>query len=181
MPDSSSIVCIGLISDTHDLVRPEALAWLSGVDAIVHAGDICSPEVLQALAEIAPVTAVRGNNDRGAWAHALPEATTLTLGGIRIHVVHDIADLRLDPLACAVRVVVTGHSHKPSVLTREGILFVNPGSAGPRRFTLPVSAGKLFIDERETVRAELHTFVVQGRARSAGTLERGGSKRAGKV
>ncbi|WP_206951848.1 metallophosphoesterase family protein [Trinickia acidisoli] len=158
MPDSSLLVRIGLISDTHNLVRPEVLAWLAGVDAILHAGDICTPDVLDALAQIAPVTAVRGNNDRGAWADALPAATTLTLAGISIHVVHDIADLRGDPPAQRVDVVVTGHSHKPAIVTRDGVLFVNPGSAGPRRFKLPVSAGLLIV-EQARVRAELHTLV----------------------
>jgi putative phosphoesterase len=150
-------VRIGLISDTHNLVRPEALAWLAGVEAIVHAGDICKPEVLDALARIAPVTAVRGNNDRGSWADALPAATTVAFGGISIHVVHDIADLSLDPSAPPPRVVVTGHSHKPSAATRDGVLFVNPGSAGPRRFKLPVSAAELIIDQGR-VHVEFHTL-----------------------
>jgi len=140
-------VRVGLISDTHNLVRPEALAWLAGCDAIVHAGDICAPHVLEALARIAPVTAVRGNNDRGEWAQALPLATTLEIAGATIHVVHDLADLTLDARAAAAfDAVVTGHSHKPSIDTRGGVLFVNPGSAGPRRFKLPVSAGVLIVD-----------------------------------
>lgn len=149
---------IGLISDTHNLVRPEALDRLAGVDAIVHAGDICQPEVLDTLARIAPVTAVRGNNDRGRWADELPVATTLTLGGVAIHVVHDIADLQLDPQQRRVDVVVFGHSHKPSIATRDGMLFVNPGSAGPRRFKLPISMAMLIV-EAASARAELHTLV----------------------
>jgi putative phosphoesterase len=140
-------VRVGLISDTHNLMRPEALAWLAGCDSIVHAGDICAPHVLEALARIAPVTAVRGNNDRGEWAAALPLATTLEVAGTTIHVVHDLADLVLDAGAAGFDAVVTGHSHKPSIETRGSVLFVNPGSAGPRRFKLPVSAGVLVIED----------------------------------
>ena len=158
MAKPSVTLKIGLISDTHNLVRPEALDRLAGVDAIVHAGDICNPEVLYALARIAPVTAVRGNNDRGAWADDLPTATTLTLGGVAIHIVHDIADWRIDPGQPRADVVVFGHSHKPSIATRDGVLFVNPGSAGPRRFKLPISMGMLIV-EAACARAELHTLV----------------------
>lgn len=149
---------IGLISDTHNLVRPEALHWLTGCDAIVHAGDICAPHVLEALEQLAPVTAVRGNNDRGAWAAHLPLCATLTVAGVTVHVVHDIADLDIDPRTEGVDVVVTGHSHKPSVHTEDGVLFVNPGSAGPRRFKLPVSAGILVVEDGG-VHAQLHTLV----------------------
>jgi uncharacterized protein len=155
---SPDFVRIGLISDTHNLVRPEALEWLAGCEAIVHAGDVCAPHVLEALARIAPVTAVRGNNDIGLWADGLPGETTLAIAGIAIHVVHDIADLSVDPRARSIDVVVTGHSHKPFVETRDGVLFVNPGSAGPRRFTLPVSAGVLVV-QGGRARAELHTLV----------------------
>jgi uncharacterized protein len=153
-----SVSRIGLISDTHNLVRPEALQWLAGCDAIVHAGDICAPQVLDALAQIAPVTAVRGNNDFGDWAMQLPVSTTLDIQRVKIHVVHDIADLRADVLTEGVRVVVTGHSHKPHVEARDGVLFVNPGSAGPRRFKLPISAGMLTI-EGDRAEASLHTLV----------------------
>jgi uncharacterized protein len=153
-----TVTRIGLISDTHNLVRPEALQWLAGCDAIIHAGDVCAPGVLDALARIAPVTAVRGNNDSGDWAAPLPVATTLSVAGIRIHVVHDIADLRADTLANGIQVVVTGHSHKPHVKTQDGVLFVNPGSAGPRRFKLPISAGMLTI-ENGRAEASLHTLV----------------------
>lgn len=159
MPDSPAVVRVGLISDTHNLVRPEALARLAGVDAIVHAGDICVPEVLDALSRIAPVTAVRGNNDRGAWADPLPLSTALAIAGIEIFVVHDIADLGRDPPPGRPNVVVTGHSHKPSIVSREGVLYVNPGSAGPRRFTLPVSIGMLLI-ENTRVEAQLHTLTI---------------------
>jgi putative phosphoesterase len=158
MSRSSGTVRIGLISDTHNLVRPEALQWLAGCDSIVHAGDVCAPHVLEALARIAPVTAVRGNNDIGSWAGALPGETTLSIAGIAIHVVHDIADLRFDPQAAGIDVVVTGHSHKPFIETRDGVLFVNPGSAGPRRFKLPISAGMLVV-EGGRVHAELRTLV----------------------
>lgn len=131
---------IGLISDTHGLLRPQVLAWLEGSDHILHAGDICGPDVLERLARIAPLTAVRGNNDRGPWAEALAEVETVRFEGVAVHVVHDLKEL---DLAEPVHVVVTGHSHKPRVEQREGILFVNPGSAGPRRFSLPISAGEL--------------------------------------
>lgn len=155
---------IGLISDTHNLVRPEALAWLAGSDAIVHAGDVCTPEVLDTLARIAPVTAVRGNNDQGAWAGRLPAQATLSVAGVAIHVVHDLADLRADWREAGIDVVVSGHSHKPLVQVREGVLFVNPGSAGPRRFKLPISAGMLVI-EGGRAQAQLHTLVAGGPAR----------------
>jgi uncharacterized protein len=136
---------IGLISDTHDLLRPEARDALAGVDHILHAGDICGEQVLAELARIAPVTAVRGNNDRGAWASALKHTEFVQLGGAALYVVHDIADLDIDPPAAGVRAVIHGHSHKPYVEERDGVVFVNPGSAGPRRFKLPVSIGFLEI------------------------------------
>ena len=137
---------IGLISDTHNLVRPEALQYLAGCDAIVHAGDICNPAVLEALARIAPVTAVRGNNDTGEWAASLPLQARLTGQQVTILVVHDIADVGADPGSEGIGVVVTGHSHKPLISERGGVLFVNPGSAGPRRFKLPISAGILMVE-----------------------------------
>lgn len=136
---------IGLISDTHGLLRPEAVVFLRGSDCIIHAGDICEPWVLEELARLAPVTAVRGNNDRGAWAQALRENETLRLGMVAIHVIHDLKLLAIEPAVAGVRVVVSGHSHKPSIAARNGVLFVNPGSAGPRRFKLPVSAAELTI------------------------------------
>jgi hypothetical protein len=134
-------VRIGLVSDTHDLLRPEVLAFLRGSDHIVHAGDICGEAVLAALRELAPLTVVRGNNDRGAWAESLPERVTVELAGVRVHVIHDLKDLRGAPPH--VRVVISGHSHQPKVEERGGVLYVNPGSAGPRRFKLPISAGEL--------------------------------------
>ena len=143
---SSSVYRVGLISDTHGLLRAEASAALRGVDAIIHAGDIGNPAILDALATIAPVTAVRGNNDTDSWARALPESATLDAATVRIHVLHDLALLDIDPAREGVRVVVAGHSHRPRIVESEGVLYVNPGSAGPRRFTLPVSVGELAID-----------------------------------
>ncbi len=145
---------IGLVSDTHDLLRPEVADWLRGSDHIVHAGDICGEAVLQALAVLAPLTAVRGNNDLGPWARHLHEQETVRLGGIAIHVVHDLKELALP---AGVRVVVSGHSHRPLVQEREGVLYVNPGSAGPRRFKLPISAAELRI-EAGRVTAHLTSF-----------------------
>ncbi|MDR5742513.1 metallophosphoesterase family protein [Caballeronia sp. LZ029] len=136
---------VGLISDTHNLVRPEALDALRGCAHIVHAGDICKRDVLDALASLAPLTVVRGNNDVGDDVARLPEHARIELGGAMIHVVHDIADVpkQLD----GIDVVVTGHSHKPLIERRNGVLFVNPGSAGPRRFKLPITLALLDIDD----------------------------------
>lgn len=140
---------IGLISDTHGLLRPEALAFLAGADAIVHGGDIGGADILAALRDIAPLVAVRGNNDGGAWAGRVPETAHTELGGVRLHALHDLAALAIEPAASGVRVVVSGHSHRPAVAERDGVLYVNPGSAGPRRFSLPVSAGELRIERGE--------------------------------
>ncbi|NML96888.1 metallophosphoesterase family protein [Paraburkholderia sp. RP-4-7] len=137
---------IGLISDTHNLVRPEVLQYLAGCDAIIHAGDICKQAVLDALAQIAPVTAVRGNNDIDEPVALLSTHVKLTVQQVTILVVHDIADVVDDPRREGIDVVVTGHSHKPAISERDGVLFVNPGSAGPRRFKLPISAGLLIIE-----------------------------------
>ena len=134
---------VGLISDTHGLVRPEALARLAGVDAIVHAGDVGGPVVLEALGRLAPVTVVRGNNDVGPWAATIPPTARLEIAGVTIYVVHALVDLDVDPAACGIRVVVSGHSHRPAVEERAGVLYVNPGSAGPRRFTLPIALAEL--------------------------------------
>lgn len=151
---------IALVSDTHNLVRPELLRFVDGCDAIVHAGDICEAAVLDALARIAPTTAVRGNNDRGAWADALPVQTTLEIRGVRLAIVHELPDLRGDPRADGIAVVVSGHSHKPSLDTRDGVLYVNPGSAGPRRFRLPITAARLTIDTDGALAIE-HTSLVE--------------------
>ncbi len=146
---------IGLIADTHGLLRAEALTALAGVSRIIHAGDIGGPEVLEALGAIAPVDAVRGNNDRGAWAEALPETRVVRAAGARILVLHDIKTLAVDPAAQGYAVVIAGHSHRPDVTQREGVLFVNPGSAGPRRFSLPVAVGFLSLHP-DGPRARIH-------------------------
>jgi uncharacterized protein len=137
---------VGLISDTHGLLREPVLRFLQGCDLIVHAGDICDAHVLERLAGIAPVTAVRGNNDWGPWADRLEESELVTVDGVGIFVVHDLAHLPRHARARAARVVVSGHSHKPVAQERDGVLFVNPGSAGPRRFKLPIAAGELRIE-----------------------------------
>jgi uncharacterized protein len=136
---------IGVISDTHNLLRPEAVAYLRGSDHIIHAGDICEPSVLDQLREIAPLTVVRGNNDRGAWAESIPEKELAEIYGVYFYIVHDIAEMDIDPGSAGVQVVVSGHSHQPAVFERNAVLFINPGSAGPRRFKLPVSAGEVVI------------------------------------
>jgi putative phosphoesterase len=136
---------VGIICDTHGLLRVGARRLLRGCDHIIHGGDIGNPGVLEALAALAPLTAVRGNNDSGAWAEALRKSEFVRVGGIGIYVVHDIADMDIDPAAGTVQVVIAGHSHKPSIGRRDGVLYVNPGSCGPRRFKLPVSLGELLI------------------------------------
>jgi putative phosphoesterase len=146
---------IGIISDTHGLMRPEALAALAGVSHIVHAGDIGSAQILTLLRTIAPVTAVRGNNDNGAWASEIAETEVLEIDGKSIYVLHDLAELDLNPEAAGFRVVVTGHSHKPAISQKGAVLYVNPGSAGPRRFKLPISVATLEINGSD-VRAEIH-------------------------
>ena len=150
---------IGLISDTHGLLRPEALAALAGSAHIIHGGDIGSRAgksngVLDALAGIAPLTVVRGNNDRADWAQSIPHAADLEFDGVHIHVLHILGELAIDPAAAGVQVIVSGHSHRPCVETRNGVLYVNPGSAGPRRFRLPVTAARLVV-EKSRVAAEL--------------------------
>lgn len=149
---------IGLISDTHGLLRPEALHALAGVEHIIHAGDIGGPEVIESLRNIAPVDAVRGNNDKGPWAAQFPERLALEFGGVGIHVLHDVNELDVDPAAAGFRVIIAGHSHKPHITDREGVLFVNPGSAGPRRFSLPVTLGYLTV-ENGSARAEIRPLL----------------------
>jgi hypothetical protein len=139
---------VGVISDTHGLVRDEAVAALRGVDLVIHAGDIGSPEVISRLAEVAPVRPIRGNNDRGPWARGLPDAEVVEVGGVLIYVIHNLADLDLDPRASGFQVVISGHSHRPGAEWREGVLHLNPGSAGPRRFRLPVCLARLRISGR---------------------------------
>src|SRR5687767_4347148 len=130
---------VGLISDTHGLLRAEALQALAGSDFIIHAGDIGDQAVIERLGEIAPVTAVRGNNDTDAWAAQIPETNVLDAKGIRFFVLHSVKDLDVDPAEAGFQAVVSGHSHRPEFHVREGVLFINPGSAGPRRFRLPIS------------------------------------------
>jgi putative phosphoesterase len=146
---------IGVISDTHGLVRPEATAALRGCDALVHAGDIGKPEVLEQLRELGPVTAIRGNVD--AWAGDLPDTATLTLDGVRVYVIHDVRELDLDPREAGLGAVICGHSHVPKVETKDGVLYLNPGSAGPRRFKLPIGVAKLRI-AADGLAAELITL-----------------------
>ena len=134
-----------MISDTHNLLRPTAKLALAGVERIIHAGDICSARVIEELREIAPVFVVRGNNDHGAWASTIPVTQTITVEAVSIHIIHNLDELEHDPHAAGFQVVVSGHSHRPRVERRDGILLVNPGSAGPRRFTLPISIGVLEI------------------------------------
>ena len=138
-------VTLGVISDTHGLLRPEAVEALRGSDRILHAGDIGAPEILEALAKIAPVTAVRGNVDTASWARVLPETEIVEAGGVSIYILHDRGQLDLKPDAAGLRVVVYGHSHRPRMEEKSGVLYFNPGSAGPRRFNLPVSVGRLMI------------------------------------
>lgn len=154
---------IGLLSDTHGLLRPEATAFLRGCCAIVHGGDIGDANITDTLAALAPVTAVRGNNDTGAWARRLGDTALINIGGLSLYVIHDLAHLDIDPVAAGVRVVVSGHSHKPKVEVRDGVLYVNPGSAGPRRFTLPIAAGELIFDG-QSVSARVVNLLDTGRA-----------------
>ena len=145
---------VGVISDTHGVLRPNAVEYLRGSDLIVHAGDIGTPDVVTLLERIAPVRAIRGNVDRGEWARAYPDTDRITLPGADLFVIHDLKALRLSPIEEGIRVVVSGHSHQPKADTRDGVLFFNPGSAGPRRFRLPISLGRLWIGEGD-VRYEL--------------------------
>jgi putative phosphoesterase len=156
MPESPDTAehSVGIISDTHGLVRPEALAALAGVELILHAGDVGGRHVLDSLAEVAPVVAVRGNNDRGVWAEELPVWEVAQIGPLYVYMLHDLKEIDLSPAAAGFRVVVSGHSHQPSVEERGGVLYVNPGSAGPRRFTLPVTVARLSVGG-ESVSAEI--------------------------
>jgi len=144
---TGDVITIGLISDTHGLLRPQALSALQGSDYLLHAGDIGNQGILDALAAIAPVTAVRGNNDFGSWADRLPEMTDIRIGDITLHLLHDLAQLQIDPVASHTNVVVSGHSHRPLSREVDGVLYINPGSAGPRRFTLPIAVAKLRLQD----------------------------------
>ena len=143
-----------MVSDTHGLVRAEALAALRNSELIIHAGDIGSPDVLSALEQIAPVLAIKGNNDRDAWARKLPDILSVRVNAIGIHVIHNVNELKIKPASTEFQVVISGHSHKPLVATKDGILFINPGSAGPRRFKLPISVARLNI-QREKRQAKI--------------------------
>ncbi len=147
-------IVIGVISDTHGLLRPEAINALRGSEHIIHAGDVGAPEILDELAAIAPVTAIPGNIDKGAWVRRLPETEVVELAGISIYVLHDLAQLDLKPEAAGFKVVVSGHSHVPKQEMRGGVLYFNPGSAGPKRFKLPVCVGRLFVQGGD-VRGEI--------------------------
>ena len=154
----SNQIIVGVISDTHGLLRPEAVAPLRGSDYIIHAGDVGDAEILKQLNAIAPLTAVRGNVDREPWARKLPETQVLEAGGISIYILHSVADLDLKPEAAGFAAVVSGHSHIPKQEVRNGVLYFNPGSAGPRRFKLPVSVGRLVIQGGK-VRGEIMRIV----------------------
>jgi putative phosphoesterase len=148
-----------VISDTHGLLRPEAVAALHGVERIVHAGDIGSADVLIALERIAPVSAVRGNNDRDAWAAEIPATEVVEVGQVSLYVLHDLHELELGPRAAGFAAVIAGHSHQPRLEERDGVLYLNPGSAGPRRFKLPISLARLTVSGSR-VRAELLTLEI---------------------
>lgn len=145
---------VGVISDTHGLLRPEALSRLRGANAIVHAGDIGNPEILTQLRQVAPVTAVRGNIDTATWSKEIPETDVLEIDGVSLYVLHNVQDLDLSPSASGFAAVIFGHSHQPLIEWRKDVLFFNPGSAGPKRFSLPISLGRLTIVNGK-VRAEL--------------------------
>ncbi|NHZ95478.1 metallophosphoesterase family protein [Massilia sp. CCM 8734] len=149
---------IGVISDTHGLLRPEAVDFLAASDAIVHGGDIGNADILARLAAIAPLTVARGNNDKGGWAAAVPASATLEVGGVRLYALHDIADLDAAALPGDVKVIVYGHSHRPLAEQRGALLYLNPGSAGPRRFSLPVTAAELLVDGGQ-VRANIALLI----------------------
>jgi putative phosphoesterase len=156
---ASRVHTVGVISDTHGLLRPEAVAALTGVERIIHAGDIGERAVLDALGRLAPVSAVRGNNDRGGWTRHIPETEVVEVGGVALYVLHDLHELDLDPRAAGFAAVIAGHSHQPRQEERDGVLYFNPGSAGPRRFRLPVSLGRLTI-ERGRVTGRLTTLEI---------------------
>jgi putative phosphoesterase len=143
--NAPGVLRVGVLSDTHGLLRPEARAFLVGCDYIIHGGDVGTSAVLEHLAAIAPLTAVRGNIDKGAWATPLRDTELIRLGDVFAYVLHDLAQLDIDPGAAQVQVVVSGHSHQPLIQERSGVLFLNPGSCGPRRFRLPISIGELRI------------------------------------
>jgi putative phosphoesterase len=153
----AGVTTLGVIADTHGQLRAEALARLGTVDRILHAGDLDEAWVLERLRSLAPVTVVRGNMDRGVWARALPESATITAERFRVHLLHDVSRLEIDPKADGVAAVVYGHTHRPLNELRDGVLYFNPGSAGPRRYACPVSVGKLYLGA-EGIRGEIVTL-----------------------
>jgi putative phosphoesterase len=142
-------ILVGVISDTHGLLRPEAVAALTGTDLIIHGGDVGAPDVIDALRNLAPTFVVRGNVDKAHWAGALPMTVHVEVGELLFYVLHDISELDLDPAVAGYAAVVYGHSHRPSIEMREGVLFLNPGSAGPRRFNLPVSVARISVSGQQ--------------------------------
>ena len=158
---------IGIISDTHGLLRPEALAFLEGCRHIVHGGDIGTADILARLSSIAPVTAVRGNNDHGAWAEALGETEIVEIEGAAIYAIHDLAQIDIEPAAASVHVVVSGHSHKPAIERRGDVLYLNPGSAGPRRFSLPIALAELEVGDG-AIRGRIVELGIGGAANVSG-------------
>jgi uncharacterized protein len=163
---SKRMKVVGVISDTHGLLRWEAEAALADADYIIHAGDIGSPQIIERLQRIAPVTAVRGNNDKGQWAEPIPASAVTVVEGRRLYVLHDISELNVDPVEAGYAAVIAGHSHKPAVSQKDGVLFLNPGSAGPTRFKLPIAIAKLYVSA-ESIRAEIHTLDVKAPAKRA--------------
>jgi putative phosphoesterase len=153
---------VGLISDTHGLLRQEAVAFLGGSDFIIHAGDVGDATLIEKLETLAPVTVVRGNNDKGSWADGIAQTEVLQVNDVLIYVLHDIAELDLDPVAAGFGVVVFGHSHRPLRENRDGVLYVNPGSAGPRRFRLPVCVGELQITGGSVIARHVELEVTSG-------------------
>ena len=139
---------IGIISDTHGLLRPEAIKQLAGADHIIHAGDIGAPEVIEGLRRIAPITAIRGNIDVGEWAKDYPDSELVVLGGRSLYVLHNLKEIKLDPAGSGFDVIISGHSHRPRIETKTGVLYLNPGSAGPRRFKLPIAVAILVLSDQ---------------------------------
>ncbi len=176
-------VRIGVISDTHGLLRPEAIAVLLGSDVIIHAGDVGRAEVIERLRAIAPTFAVRGNNDAGPWAAALPITQVVEVGGLSFYVLHELSRLDLEPAAAGFVAVVSGHSHRPSTQFRDGVLYLNPGSAGPRRFTRPVTVARIDVTGRrmrpEILELPVPTGPTRGKAFSgrSGRRPRRGQRR----
>jgi uncharacterized protein len=156
-------ILVGVISDTHGLLRPEAVAALRGTDLIIHAGDVGAPQVIDALRKLAPTFVVRGNVDKAHWAAALPMTADVEVGRLLFHVLHDISELDVGPAAVGYAAVVYGHSHRPSIEMREGVLFLNPGSAGPRRFKLPVSIARVSVTGQQ-LRPEIVELKVESQS-----------------